>query len=82
MVALSVRELNSNISRALARVERGETIDITRNGKVVAELRPKRTIRDAKWRKAYLESARVLRKGFPIAAGVISEDDKYGDSKL
>ncbi len=82
MGALSVRELNSNISKALARVEAGETIDILRHGKVIAELRPKRAIRDAKWRKAYRESANVLTKGFPIGVGTITEEDKYGDADL
>ena len=82
MSALSVRELNKNISRALARVEAGETLDIMRNGKIIAELRPKRAVRDAKWRKAYLESVKVLNKGFPIGAGKITEEDKYGDANL
>jgi antitoxin (DNA-binding transcriptional repressor) of toxin-antitoxin stability system len=39
MGVISVRELNANVSRALSRVEAGETLRITRNGKVVAELR-------------------------------------------
>jgi antitoxin (DNA-binding transcriptional repressor) of toxin-antitoxin stability system len=82
MRALSVRELNKNISKALSRVEAGETLDIMRNGKVIAELRPKRAIRDAKWRKAYLDSASVLKDGFAIGAGKITEDDKYGDAAL
>lgn len=82
MGALSVRELNSNISRALARVEAGETIDILRNGKVIAELRPKRPIRDEKWWKAYRESVELLTKGLPGKIGKITEDDKYGDADL
>lgn len=82
MPALSVRELNNNISKALARVEAGETLDILRNGKVIAEIRPKRAIRNAKWRKAYLESAALLTKGLPIGAGAINEEDKYGDADL
>jgi antitoxin (DNA-binding transcriptional repressor) of toxin-antitoxin stability system len=80
--ALSIRELNSNISKALARVEAGETLDIMRNGKVIAELRPKRAVRNEKWRKAYLESVEVLTKGLPIGAGKITEEDKYGDADL
>lgn len=82
MPALSVRELNSNISKVLARVEAGETLDIMRNGRVIAELRPKDRRSTAAWRKAYKESVKALRKGFPAKIGTISEDDKYGDAEL
>lgn len=55
MGVISIREFNSNISKALARVEAGETLDITRNGKVIAELRPKQRRRsdDAEWQKNF-----------------------------
>lgn len=82
MGALSVRELNANISRVLARVEAGEILDITRNGKVIAELRPKGRVRDARWWKAYDESLMLLRKDRPGKIGKITEDDKYGDADL
>jgi len=82
MGALSVREFNANISKVLARVEAGETLDITRNGKVIAELRPKRQVRDAAWWKAYDESVAILRKGFPGEIGRISEADKCDDANL
>lgn len=79
---MSIREFNSNVSKALARVEKGETLDITRNGKVIAELRPKGPIRDEKWWKAYAESMEVLTRGFPVDVGEITEEDKYGDADL
>jgi antitoxin (DNA-binding transcriptional repressor) of toxin-antitoxin stability system len=82
MAALSVRELNNNISKALARVEAGETLDITRNGKVVAELRPKRKVRDDAWWRAWRETEELLRKGLPLGVGKITEEDKYGDADL
>lgn len=82
MAALSIRELNSNISKALARVEAGETIDILRNGKVIAELRPKDRRSNEAWRKAYKESVELLRKGIPAKVGKITEEDKYGDAKI
>jgi antitoxin (DNA-binding transcriptional repressor) of toxin-antitoxin stability system len=41
MRVMSIREFNRNISAAFARVEAGETLDITRNGRVIAEVRPK-----------------------------------------
>lgn len=82
MGAISIRELNSNISKVLARVEAGEVLDITRNGKAIAELRPKRPERDAAWWKAYHESVELLRKGLPGKIGKITEEDKYGDANL
>ena len=52
MGLLSIREFNANVSKVFARVERGETIEITRNGKVIAELSPKRHKRhDPEWQK-------------------------------
>lgn len=39
-VKVSVRELRNDGGRVLDRVERGETITVTRNGRPVAELRP------------------------------------------
>ena len=82
MGVLSVREFNSNVSKALSRVEAGETVNITRNGKVIAELRPKRPERDAKWWKAYHESIAFLEKGLPLDVGKIAAEDKYGDADL
>jgi len=82
MGVLSVRELNANISKALARVEAGEVLDISRNGKVIAELRPKRPVRDAAWHKAYEESKAFLEKGLPLNIGRITYEDKYGDAEL
>jgi len=82
MGALSIRELNANISKVLARVEAGETLDITRNGKVIAELRPKRRVRDAAWWKAYDESVAMMRKGIPVSIGKVTAEDKYGDIDL
>lgn len=82
MGALSIRELNSNISKALARVEAGETLDITRNGKVIAEIRPKRPVRDEKWWQTYREMVAAMEQGIPGKIGTITEEDKYGDAEL
>lgn len=40
LVNVSVRDLRDDAGRVLDRVERGETLKITRNGRPVAELRP------------------------------------------
>lgn len=42
MGVMSIREFNANTSAAFAKVEAGETIEVTRHGKVIAEIRPKR----------------------------------------
>lgn len=39
-VSVSIRDLRNDGGRVLDRVERGEIITITRNGRPVAELRP------------------------------------------
>ncbi|MFN3944995.1 MAG: type II toxin-antitoxin system Phd/YefM family antitoxin [Allosphingosinicella sp.] len=82
MAALSIRELNANISKVIARVEAGETIDIARNGKVVAELRPKRRHRPDDWWEAWRQTEALLERGLPLGVGTLGEDDKYGDAPL
>jgi antitoxin (DNA-binding transcriptional repressor) of toxin-antitoxin stability system len=42
MTAVTVREFSYNPSAMFARVEKGETIEVTRHGKVIAELIPPR----------------------------------------
>ncbi len=42
MGVMSIREFNANVSAVLAKVEAGATIEISRNGKVIVEMRPKR----------------------------------------
>jgi antitoxin (DNA-binding transcriptional repressor) of toxin-antitoxin stability system len=42
MGVMSIREFNANVSAVLAKVEAGETVEISRNGKVIVEMRPKR----------------------------------------
>jgi antitoxin (DNA-binding transcriptional repressor) of toxin-antitoxin stability system len=42
MGVMSIREFNRNSSAAFAKVKAGETLDITKNGEIFAEIRPKR----------------------------------------
>ena len=44
MGVMSIREFNQNTSAAFAKVEAGETLDITKNGKVIAEIREKGSV--------------------------------------
>lgn len=82
MTIMSVRELNANISRALSRVEAGETLDIARNGRVIAELRPKRPVRDEAYWQARRATEERLATGLTLDVGDIGQHDKYGDAKL
>lgn len=82
MGIMTIRELNANVSEAIARVEGGETLDITRYGKVVAELRPKPIARDAAWYAAVARVDATLEKGLDLGGGPLTEADKYGDAVL
>ena len=50
MEQVSVRELQQNIRRVMERVERGETVEVTRRRRVVARLSPiRQPMRPAAW---------------------------------
>lgn len=68
MAALSIREFNANVSKVFARVEAGEVIEVTRNGRVIAELRPKRADRthDPVWRAEFETLMEEVEKGVPF----------------
>lgn len=80
MGMMSIRELNANMSKAVARAEAGETIDITRNGKVVAELRAKKLNRmdDPALRAARDALLKHLETGMPGLQGPASYEDRTG----
>jgi len=84
MRSTTARDANQNFSKLLADVERGETVLITKNGRTVAELRPRSDDprEDPAWRLAYEHMVALLREtpatGFRV--GKITEDDKYGDA--
>jgi antitoxin (DNA-binding transcriptional repressor) of toxin-antitoxin stability system len=78
MGVLSVREFNANVSGALARVEAGEVLDITKNGRVIAELRPKTVIeRDTpEWNAAFDDMLAMMRRGIPGLTGPASYEER------
>jgi len=66
MVEVTVRELRNDGGRVLDRVERGESLTVTRDGHPVAELRPlaRRPLRASallsRWRRlAHVDAARL-----------------------
>ncbi len=80
MGMISIREFNASVSRTLARVEAGETIDITRNGKVIAELKPKtrRKTDDPEWQAAYARLKEIMENGVIRVGGPASYEERTG----
>ncbi len=84
MKTMTARIANQNFSKLLGEVERGETVLITKNGKTVAELRPRADDprEDPVWRANH-EHMLELMRAWPATGyrvGKITEDDKYGDA--
>ena len=84
MKTITARDANQNFSKVLAEVERGETVLISKNGKTVAEMRPRADDprQDPVWRANYERMLDLMRQtpatGYRV--GKITEDDKYGDA--
>lgn len=80
MGVMSIRELNANTSKALAKVEAGEVLDITKNGRVIAEIRPKRKNRmdDPKFRAAYERMSERMERGIPCLKGPATYEERTG----
>ncbi len=84
MKTTTARVANQNFSKLLSEVEKGETVLITKNGKTVAELRPRADDprEDPVWRANH-ERMQGLMRAWPTTnyrVGKITEDDKYGDA--
>lgn len=86
MKTMTARDANQNFSKVLAEVEQGETVLITKNGKTVAELRPRSDDprEDPVWRAKFEHMMKLMRdtpdNGYRV--GKITEDDKYGDAPI
>jgi prevent-host-death family protein len=80
MTLMSIREFNANTSKAIARAEAGEVIEITRNGKPVAELRAKRKNRmdDPEVRAAYERMIARMKTGIPGLRGPATYEERTG----
>ncbi len=64
---VSVREFNANVSATLARVEAGERLSITKNGRVIAELTPPRPawMDDPEKRAIVERGLKIFEEGIP-----------------
>lgn len=82
MGVMTVRELNANISQALARAEAGETLSITRNGKPVAEMRPVQPPRDEQYWAARARLEQLMSQKWGPYTGKITYEDKHGPADL
>ena len=80
MGVMSIRELNTNMSKAIARAEAGEVIDITRNGKAVVELRAKRKnkLDDPEFRAAYERFVQRMERVIPGLTGPATYEERTG----
>ncbi len=80
MGVISIREFNQNASAAFAKVEAGEVLEITKNGKVFAELRPKRANKmdDPTFRAAYERMVERMERGIPGLKGPASYEERTG----
>ncbi len=80
MGVMSIREFNANVSKAIANVEAGEAIDLTRNGKVIAHISPKRKnmMDDPEYRAAHERMMALLREGVPGLSGPAPYEERTG----
>ncbi len=71
MGVMLFREFNANTSKAIARAEAGEVIEITRNGKPVAELRATRKNRmdDPEFSQNWKAMVEGMKEGVPGLSG-------------
>jgi antitoxin (DNA-binding transcriptional repressor) of toxin-antitoxin stability system len=80
MGVMSIREFNANTSKAFARVEAGETIKVTRNGKVVARVIPDQAgrLNDPEFKAAYERILARMKKGIPGLKGPATYEERTG----
>lgn len=80
MSVMSIREFNANISKAISKVESGEVIKLTRNGKVIASVVPERVnhMDDPEYRAKHTKMMALLREGLPGLKGPASYEERTG----
>lgn len=80
MGVMSIREFNKNVSAALAKVEAGESLELSKNGKIFAEIRPKRVNKmdDPAYREKYEKMLALMREGIPGLKGPFTYEERTG----
>ncbi len=77
MGVMTIAKFRLHPEDALRRVEAGETVQITRDARVVAELRPKAELRDRD--AARRRVSEILGAGLHLGGGPVSVEDRHGD---
>lgn len=80
MGVMSIREFNANMSKAFAKVEAGETIKVTRNGKIIASVVPEHNnpMDDPEYRAKYEKMMALMREGIPGLKGPATYEERTG----
>jgi antitoxin (DNA-binding transcriptional repressor) of toxin-antitoxin stability system len=80
MGIMSIREFNANTSKAFALVEAGETIKVTKKGKVIARVTPERVnhMDDPEYRAKYEKMMALMREGLPGLKGPATYEERTG----
>lgn len=81
MTVMSIREFNANVSKAISRVEAGETIEISKGGQIVAEVRPRPKLVGEARKAALAKLDELLSRKTPFT-GKVTYEDKHGDVDL
>ncbi len=85
MGAITVGELGTDPKSAIARIESGETLQIMRNGRSIAEMRPggrlRIPVRDSEWHAAVARLKVLVDQGMDLGGEKITHEDKYGDAE-
>jgi antitoxin (DNA-binding transcriptional repressor) of toxin-antitoxin stability system len=76
MGMMSIREFNQNVSEAFARVEGGESLTITKNGKIFAEVRPKTEAVDPEREAAIERMMEGMRRGIDMGGSRASYEER------
>jgi prevent-host-death family protein len=79
MGVVSIRELQQNLKKVLARVERGETVDVTRRRRLVARLAPAQPSAASDWPDLEARTRSVFGDRTVTPAGSTVVIDDRGD---
>lgn len=80
MGVMTIAEFRLHPEDALARVEAGETLEIMRDARVVAEMRPKADVSDRDAARRRMKE--LLSIGLHLGGGPVTIQDRYGDATL
>ncbi len=80
MGVMSIREFNANASAVIAKAQGGEFTQLTKHGKIVAEIGPPRTNRldDPKIRAAWEQLREGFKTGIPGLTGPATYEERTG----